>query len=100
MLTNINTGEKIQLAGQCLLEIKTRAEGQTEPLTSVTPLHVCQTELQMKCVGDEVKLNLLFFNLMSQSLRNLSTFLLLEMTALFPLSLIHVLLHLLIMTPD
>ena len=48
MLPNINTGEKIQLAGQCLLEIKTRAEGQTEPLSSVTASHVCQTELQMK----------------------------------------------------
>lgn len=59
MLTNINTGEKIQLAGQCLLEIKTRAEGQTEPLPSVTASHVCQTELQMKCVGDEVKSTIL-----------------------------------------
>ena len=36
MLTHVNTGEKIQLAGQCLLEIKTRAEEQTEPLSSVT----------------------------------------------------------------
>ena len=59
MLTNINTGENIQLAGQCLLEIKTRAEGQTEPLSSVTASHVCQTELQMKCVGDEVKSTIL-----------------------------------------
>ena len=49
MLIKINTGEKIQLAGQCLLEITTRAEGQTEPLSSVTASHVCQTELQMKC---------------------------------------------------
>ena len=49
MLTNINTGEKIQLAGQCLLEITTRAVGQTEPLftvSTVTAKHVCQTELQ------------------------------------------------------
>ena len=35
ILTHVNTGEKIQLAGQCFLEIKTRAEGQTEPLSSV-----------------------------------------------------------------
>ena len=45
MLTNINTGEKIQVAGQCLLEIKTRTEGQTEPLSSGTASHVCQTEI-------------------------------------------------------
>ena len=55
MLTNIYTGEKIQFAGRCLLEIKTRAEGETEPLSSVTASHGCQTELQMKCVGDEVQ---------------------------------------------
>ena len=59
MLTNINTGKQIQLAGQCLLEIKTRAEGQTEPLSSVTASHVCQTELQMNCVGDQVKFTIL-----------------------------------------
>ena len=40
MLTNINIGEKIQFAGQCLLEIKTRAEGQTEPLSSVKASHI------------------------------------------------------------
>ena len=42
-----------------MLEIKTRAEGQTEPLSSVTASHVCQTELQMKCVGDEVQFTIL-----------------------------------------
>ena len=59
MLTNINTGEKIQLAGQCQLEIKIRAEGETEPLSLVTASHVCLTELQKKCVGDEVKSTIL-----------------------------------------
>ena len=55
MLTNISTGEEIQLGGQCLLEIKTRTEGQTEPLSSVTASHVCQTGLGTKFVRDEVK---------------------------------------------
>ena len=59
MLTNVNNGENIQLVGKCLLEIKTRAEGQTEPLSSVTAAHVCQTELQMKCVGDKVNFTIL-----------------------------------------
>lgn len=43
MLTNVNTSEHIQLPGQCLLQIRTKAEGQTEPLSSVTAAHVCQT---------------------------------------------------------
>ena len=73
MLTNINTGEKNPLGEQCFLETKTREEGQTGPLFSVTASYVCQTELQMKCVGHEGKL--LFFNLLCQSLRNQSTFL-------------------------
>ena len=64
MLTN-------PLAEQCFLETKTREEGQTGPLFSVTASDVCQTELQMKCVGHEGKL--LFFNLLCQSLRNQST---------------------------
>ena len=66
MLTN-------PLAEQCFLETKTREEGQTGPLFSVTASDVCQTELQMKCVGHEGKL--LFFNLLCHSLRNQSTFL-------------------------
>ena len=73
MLTNVNTGEKNPLAEQCFLETKTREEGQTGPLFSVTASDVCQTELQMKCVGHKRKL--LFFNLLCQSLRNQSTFL-------------------------
>ena len=64
MLTN-------PLAEQCFLETKTREEGQTGPLFSVTASDVCQTELQMKCVGLEGEL--LFFNLLCQSLRNQST---------------------------
>ena len=95
MLTTTNTGEKIQLAGQCLLEIRTRAEGQTEPLSSVTASHVCQTELQIKCVGDQVKFTILQYFVPESK----KSFLLLEMTALLPLSLIHVHLHL-IMIPD
>ena len=59
MLTNINTDKKIQLAGQFQLEIKIRAEGETEPLSLVTNSHVCLTELQRKCVGDEVKSTIL-----------------------------------------
>ena len=48
-LTNVRTNQEVQLTGQCLLEIKTRAEGQSEPLYSVTGAHVCQVQLQMKC---------------------------------------------------
>ena len=52
-LTNVRTKQKTKLTGQCLLEIKTRAEGQSEPLTSVTAAHVCQVQLQMKCTEME-----------------------------------------------
>lgn len=52
-ITNFRTSEKIKLTGQCLLEIKTLAEGQSEPLSSVTAAHVCQVQLQMKCTEVE-----------------------------------------------
>lgn len=48
-ITNLKTNKNIKLNGQCLLEIKTRAEGQTEPLSTVTGAHICQVQLQMKC---------------------------------------------------
>lgn len=58
-LTVSLTGRHVQLVRQYLLEIKTKAEGQTEPLSSMTAAYVCQTELKMKCVGDEVKFTIL-----------------------------------------
>ena len=56
-LINLKTNKKVKLNGQCLLEIKTRAEGQSEPLLAVTGAHICQVQLQMKCT--EVSLAIL-----------------------------------------
>ena len=39
-LTNVRTKQKIKLTGRCSLEIKTRAEGQSEPLMSESLLHM------------------------------------------------------------
>lgn len=41
MLTNINTGEKIQLAGQCLLEIKTTQGRWTDRTTIFSDCFTC-----------------------------------------------------------
>ena len=46
---NINTGQKVNLHGLSLLEVKTRTEGCLEPLKGVTGAHVCQIQLQLKC---------------------------------------------------
>ena len=44
-------GGRVVLSGLCLLEIKTRAEGCTEPLIVVT---VCQVQLQQECANSNV----------------------------------------------
>ena len=38
-LINMKTGNRISLSGLCLLEVKTRAEGCTEPLDAVNGAH-------------------------------------------------------------
>ena len=44
-MQNIQTGKQVSLSGLCLLEIKTRCEGNFEPLASVTGAHVAQIQL-------------------------------------------------------
>ena len=53
-LVDIRTGEQVSLFGLCLLEIKTRAEGNLEPLSSVTGAHVAQIQLQEECTQANV----------------------------------------------
>ena len=48
-LIDVKTGSSIKLSGLCLLEVKTRAEGCTEPLDSVSGSRVCQVHLQQLC---------------------------------------------------
>lgn len=48
-LHEVETGNIISLPSKCLLEIKTRAEGQTKPLSAVTGAHICQVNLQLEC---------------------------------------------------
>ena len=43
------TEKEITLPDFSLLEIKTRAKGNSDPLATVTGCHVTQTQLQMKC---------------------------------------------------
>lgn len=49
-LKEVKTGRHGTLCGLCLLEIQTRAEGNLEPLASVTGAHVAQVQLQQECV--------------------------------------------------
>ena len=51
ILSDLKTGNAVSLPSHCLLEIKTRAEGQTEPLSAVTGSHICQVNLQLECMG-------------------------------------------------
>ena len=53
-LEEVKTGIRIVLSGLCLLEVKTRAEGCTEPLNAVTGAHVCQVQLQQECANSNV----------------------------------------------
>ena len=53
-LVDIKTGKQVSLSGLCLLEIKTRAEGNLEPLSSVTGAHVAQIQLQEECTQANV----------------------------------------------
>lgn len=50
-LLEIKTGNNHILSGLCILEIKTRAEGCPEPLSSVTGCHMAQVQLQLHCTG-------------------------------------------------
>jgi len=50
----LKTEKQVRLSGLCLLEIKTRAEGNLEPLTSVTGAHVAQIQLQEECAQANV----------------------------------------------
>ena len=50
-LMDMKTGSRIALSGLCLLEVKTRAEGCTAPLNTVTGAHVCQVQLQQECAN-------------------------------------------------
>ena len=53
-LEEVKTSIRIVLSGLCLLEVKTRAEGCTEPLNVVTGAHVCQVQLQQECANSNV----------------------------------------------
>lgn len=53
-LVDIKTGGQVTLSGLCLLEIKTRAEGNLEPLASVTGSNVAQIQLQEECAQANV----------------------------------------------
>ena len=53
-LVDIKTGGQVTLSGLCLLQIKTRAEGNLEPLASVTGAHVAQIQLQEECTQANV----------------------------------------------
>ena len=53
-LVDVNTGIRIALSGLCLLEVKTRADGCTEPLNAVAGAHVCQVQLQQECANSNV----------------------------------------------
>ena len=53
-LVDIKTGEQVSLFGLCPLETKTRAEGNLEPLSSVTGAHVAQIQLQEECAQANV----------------------------------------------
>ena len=53
-LVDIKTGIQVSLSGLCLLEIKTRCEGNLEPLSSVTGAHVAQIQLQEECAQANV----------------------------------------------
>ena len=53
-LVDIQTGKQVSLSGLCLLEIKTRSEGNLEPLASVTGAHVAQIQLQEECAQANV----------------------------------------------
>ena len=54
MPVDIKTGRQVTLSGLSLLEIKTRAEGNLEPLASVTGAHVAQIQLQEECTQASV----------------------------------------------
>lgn len=70
MLVDIETGRQVTLSGLCLLEIKILAEGNLEPLASVTGVHVAQIQLHEECA----QAKFVFFNPMFQRVRNQSTF--------------------------
>ena len=53
-LWEVKTGVRVVLSGLCLLKVKTRAEGCTEPLIAVTGAHVCQVQLQQECANSNV----------------------------------------------
>ena len=53
-LVDIKTGEQVSLFGLCPLETKTRAEGNLEPLSSVTGAHVAQIQSQEECAQPNV----------------------------------------------
>ena len=48
-LVDMKTEEQVSLSGLCLLEFKTCAEGNLEPLSSVNGAHVALIQLQEEC---------------------------------------------------